>query len=72
MKGNYSVDSVFLLQGPHLRVTPIELQQLGMVTPLNDVPGFHDQYFMGIHHSRQAVGDDQKWFLFWAALANSA
>ena len=34
-----------------------------MVAPFNDVPGFHDQYFMGIHHSRQAVGDDQSGFI---------
>ena len=34
-----------------------------MVTPLNDVPGFHDQYFMGVHHGGQAVGDDQSGFI---------
>ena len=34
-----------------------------MVTPLNDVASLHDQYFMGIHHSRQAVRNDQGCFV---------
>jgi hypothetical protein len=56
-----------LLQSPHLRISAIELQQVGVVAPFNDVPGFHDQYFMGIHHSRQAVGNDQSGFILGRA-----
>jgi hypothetical protein len=56
-----------LLQSPHLSVSAIELQQVGVVAPLNDVSGFHNQYFMGIHHSRQAVGNNQRGFVLGRA-----
>ena len=38
-----------------------------MVAPFNDVSGFHDQYFMGIYHGRQAVGNDQRGFVLGCA-----
>src|SRR3990167_679579 len=49
-----------LLKIPHLRINSVLRQQFAVRTTLNNMPLVHHQYLVGIHHSGQAVRNDER------------
>ena len=49
-----------LLQGPHLRISPVALEQRTVRPPLDDAAMIHHQNLICVDHGRQAMGNHQR------------